>query len=76
MWYYIYKTVKNDYHQYLYGNLTHDSGMNFDFNTNILGLAQQQHLLTQNSLLLGHVFTCNLQTSWRVERQIQTFDLY
>lgn len=42
----------------------HDSGVDFDFDADVLvGLAQQQHLLTQNSLLLGHVLARHLQTS-------------
>lgn len=42
----------------------HDSGVNFDLDTDVLvGLAQQLHLLTQNSLLLRHVLARYLQTS-------------
>lgn len=51
-------------------SLTHDSGVNFDLNANVLGLAQQQHLLAQNALLLGQVLTRHLQTTWKRVRGI------
>lgn len=51
-------------------SLTHDSCLNFDLNTNVLGLAQQQHLLAQNALLLGQVLTRHLQTTWKWVRGI------
>lgn len=47
-----------------YNNLTHDSGVNFDPDADIVvGLTEQQHLLTQNSLLQGQVLACYLQAS-------------
>lgn len=51
-------------------SLTHDSGVNFDLHANVLGLAQQQHLLAQNALLLGQVLTRHLQTAWKRVRGI------
>lgn len=55
------------------GNLTHDSGVNFDFDADVLvGLAQQQHLLAQDSLLLRHVLARHLQASWETWRERKT----
>lgn len=54
--------------KYRRGGLTHDSGVNFDLNAGVLGLAQQQHLLAQNALLLGHVLARHLQTAWQRAR--------
>lgn len=40
--------------------------MNFNSDADVVvGLAQQPHLLTQNSLMLGYVLARYLQTSWR-----------
>lgn len=47
-------------HRKLYSSLTHNSGVNFDLNANIIGLAQQHYLLAQNALLLGQVLACHL----------------
>lgn len=45
-------------------SLTHDSGVNFDPDADVVaGLAQQQHLLTENPLLQGQVLTRYLQAS-------------
>ena len=51
--------------------LTHDSGVNFDPDARVLlGLAHQQHLLTEHPLVLGHVLTRHPQPPWdkRMER--------
>lgn len=49
----------------MFMNLTHDSGVNFDLDADVIvALAQQQHLLAQHPLLLGHVFARHLEASW------------
>ena len=50
--------------------LTHDSGVNFDPDARVLlGLAHQQHLLTEHPLVLGHVLTRHPQTPWEKRRE-------
>lgn len=58
-------------------SLTHDTSMNFNLHTCVLfALTENLHLLTHHPLLMGHIFTCHPQTSWRQTRSQQQQHIY